>query len=101
MLEAIVLSIGTLLATAMLMTAATVAGVRRNGRCREMNDSEFAALVDEEGGILEAIDRGVTADDLQDGDVKDAWNRVDYAFDELQSAITELEDLLAGAGEDE
>lgn len=108
MWEALAMPVVVLVTSAVLLVAASMAGVHRGRRGavvdlrdrkkgRTMTDAEFSALVDEEGGILEALENGVSAEELEDGDLKDAWQRLDYTFDELNGVINELEDLLAEA----
>jgi hypothetical protein len=59
---------------------------------------EFASKVDWEGGIFGALEYGLHESELEDTPENQklifAWRDLRERFDEMQEAITEVEDLL-------
>lgn len=63
-----------------------------------MKEQEFAAKVSWEGGILEALDYGLTAEDLPPGALRDAWRDLETAWQlELAPRVYRVEELLEAA----
>lgn len=72
----------------------------------EMNAQEFATKVDWEGGIVDALDYGLHADDLDDepdtAPLKQAWAELERIYrDQLGPAVEKVRALLPDSGDED
>lgn len=63
-----------------------------------MSPKDFAAKVEWEGGILEALDCGLSYKDLDPNDpdsfeLRRAWSSLEGAFEEMQFGLRDLEEI--------
>lgn len=63
---------------------------------KQMTPSEFIDKVECEGGILEALDYGLRAKDMDDSDpsFKAAWQRLETKFDLMHGDLSEVESMI-------
>jgi hypothetical protein len=64
--------------------------------------ADVAAKIGWEGGILEALEYGIKAADMPEGDeeLAAAWQALEDAFNAVQPLAATVEELLEAAGED-
>jgi hypothetical protein len=60
----------------------------------KMTPEEFADKVEWEGDVIEALEYGLTAEDLVDGPLKTAWGRLEEAWKDFKPALDAVEELL-------
>ena len=70
-----------------------------------MSAKDFAAKVEWEGGILEALDYGLkhtdlAADDPDAADLRAGWKTLEEMYEEMKPALHDMEGLLEGLEED-
>jgi len=62
----------------------------------KMTDAQFAGKIDWEGGIIGALDYGLSADDLenQDGELATAWRKIEELYRPVIELGVEIEGIL-------
>lgn len=68
-----------------------------------MNRADFAAKVEWEGGIFEALEYGLHSDDIDDTDqeLQDAWSALETAYGNMVPLIGKVERIFDSLGEEE
>lgn len=56
--------------------------------------SDLAAKVDWEGGIFEALEYGITADEMPDDELRVLWADLERRYSEAQETLTAIFDIL-------
>ena len=64
----------------------------------KMGAEDFLAKVEWEGGILEAIEYGLSAEQLEDSDsaLGKAWKEIEIAYSSMEKPMRFIESLLEG-----
>lgn len=67
-----------------------------------MTEQEFANKIEWEGGILDALDYGLTPEDVEGGELQDAWRTLYIRYTaSLKPAVERVQELLWGLEESE
>lgn len=59
-----------------------------------MTESDFAAKIDWEGGITDALDYGLTAEHCEPGPLRDAWEKLELKWAAMQEEVEDVEAIL-------
>lgn len=58
---------------------------------------DFLAKIEWEGGIVDALEYGLTEDDLPDCELRDLWTEVRARYQEIEPSIYRIHDLIEEA----
>ncbi|ANA86295.1 hypothetical protein SEA_LOZINAK_138 [Gordonia phage Lozinak] len=57
-----------------------------------MSEEEFLDIIGAKGGVFEALDYGLSADELEPGHLRDRWNELRGAWSVFDAEIQDFED---------
>jgi len=57
-----------------------------------MTDDEFLELIGAKGGVIEALDYGLTADELKPGHLRGRWIELKVMWDRFMAEVDDFED---------
>lgn len=61
---------------------------------RPMSESDFIAKIEWEGGVVGALEYGLTSNDVEPGELQNAWKELEKAWVPMQDAIEEVQSLI-------
>lgn len=64
---------------------------------QQYENRELADLVRNHGGILGAIEYGVTSDDIADPEIANAWRQIEGRYHEIRPALSTVSRVLKKA----
>lgn len=66
-----------------------------------MTEKDFAAKIEWEGGIPDALEYGLKSEDCEPGELHDAWKNLEVGWNSIQKAMKAVEGILDEIGGDE
>lgn len=69
-------------------------------RDKPMTEHDFAAKVEWEGGITDALDYGLKAEDCEPGDLRTAWEKLELQWAAIQEEMDDVQEVLDRYEED-
>lgn len=82
-----------------------------SNRPKPMSESDFAAKIEREGGITDALDYGLKAEDCEPGPLRDAWEKlellkqraalIELKWASIEEAIDDVQEILDGYQQEE
>lgn len=67
---------------------------------KPMTESDFISKIDWEGGIIGALEYGLTADDVEPGSMRDAWRKLDELWAPMEDAIADVQAIIDEAADE-
>lgn len=75
--------------------------IKKDKDKKRMTESDFAAKIEWEGGIVDALEYGLKYSDCEPGELRNAWEKLEVKWATIQDEINAVEDILNQIEEEE